>query len=1455
MTRPRDLAQLRQLVPAFFGRFFENELTAGFDDLKTAFFALLAVLAAPGFILPLFLAGASAPVPDASGFGTDPAGWGWSMIARYQGPEVLRAISRADKTFYLGFAMIASGILSVITWNTLLTDKRDRLVLGALPVRPITLVAGKLIALSAYVALVALAMHALASVAFGFALAANTSFGFALRGIAAHFLASSAASIFVMMAIVAVQGLTLALLGPRGFGRVSPLLQLAMVAAIVSGVIALPAISGSVVSALQDRVSPERLWILSTPPVWFLGLYERVLGTDDGVLLDLASTAMSATVLVVMTALVSFGFAHRRLHDVAVDTPSRRAGRSVSAVLIAFVSSAISRDPQIRAVARFFLTTVIRNHRQRLVLASAMGAASVWGLPAWISLVDPPATPQLALLSWALTAQLFLLVGLRVAAWLPIDLKAGWAFELSSLSWRTTRAAMERVMFVVAVLPAMVLFGTAYWWLWGAVAGLLHVLFTLSIGVLLIELLLWRIEAVPCTRPWRPEALWLRNAWPIYLAVVLMLTPGVAGVELLLLTQPIACVCFAAYVLVLARQMRVAAVSRQALTSTEPVEVISSALRAAQLSDERAPSAERDRSSSGTIVPEPFLSQRSRRSSVTGIEWRGAMARLGPGHLIRDVRLALRRLIAAPIFTAFSVVTLGCGVGITTAVYSIVYAALWAPPPVHEVDRIADVSARDGRSTMAFSWPDFADFRERQTAFTDFAAATHFQSPLVGGSVSEVVNGEAVNGLYFHTFGIRPVLGRTIQPSDDAIGAPPVAVLSHDVWRLRFGGAPNVIGTVVKIDGRMHDVIGVAPKGFRGWDFSNLGHVPAVWVPIATAPAEVQSRLRNSDRGSHWLVVKGRLAPERTLEQASAELMTIGRALEAEFPTRGAEPGSGRSPYGRRWSAGAIQTRDSARLGLIGRMFVGAVALVLLIGCTNLANLGLARGSSREHEMAVRRALGAARIDLIREQLVESTLVAAASGLVAALIIRATTTSFIVEVPAGPGRFVLLEPHMNMAVLIFAASAGLCALVTFGIWPALQLTQPPAREGLSTDGGTTPPHWHVHRRLITWQVAASVTLFLVAAACINVIVVNALHDTGVDVDRLAIVGVDFDTNRYDAVRTRSMIEVVVSSAARHPDISAVAVSANLPFGVGMPGAWSAAPADASINAAEPVQFVSATPDIFRTLGVRLVHGRGFGSQDTLDAPRVAVINLSYALRTWGTGHVVGREMLLSPSAARPGARMPVERVTVVGVAADTDVGRTGTRDNGLVYVPLDQHPPRVILFTARSERDPRAALVALRAALRQVDPDLVVDRAATGTLFLAGHFVVLGFVAALVSTLGTLALLLAMSGLFGVVSHVVSRRTRELGVRIALGAERSRIMRLVFVDGLRPVIDGLAAGLFAGAVCRALIAATMSASVAAIDPIAFVMVPVLFVLTALGACYWPARRASRIDPNVALRQS
>ena len=512
--RPVPIEQFRALVHSFLARFFENEITSGTDDLKASFFWLLAFLMAPGIFMPVSMM------------------FEWDLIALFRGYEVLQVHTRGDKAFYLGFTMVATGLVSAIAWSSLLMDRRDGLILGAMPVRPAIVVQAKLAALGAYILLIAIGMHALSALAFGTLLGSHAPFVFMLRSIAAHFVVPCAASAFVVLTIAAAQGVTLALAGPRAFARVSSLLQLALVGAIVLGLLALPLLNVSVIDTLQGTGRNARPWLLRLPPVWFLGAYEWILGADDPALMQLARRAVIALSAATALTLVSFPIAYRRLMISAVETGAGfgRTGR------LAWAAEALTRiavrRPHARAVSQFFMATVARAERHRFVFATSLGVAAAWGLPTLFALTrEPNPVPSPGALSLPLAAIIFLLVGLRTAAALPADVKAGWVFDLHTPARRQTHAALERTMFAVGVLPVAILCAPVYWRLWGPNIAAAHTLLSLATGGVLIEMLLWRFEGMPCARFWDPERLKLGRRWWLYLAGFLIVTAGIPWLE------------------------------------------------------------------------------------------------------------------------------------------------------------------------------------------------------------------------------------------------------------------------------------------------------------------------------------------------------------------------------------------------------------------------------------------------------------------------------------------------------------------------------------------------------------------------------------------------------------------------------------------------------------------------------------------------------------------------------------------------------------------------------------------------------------------------------------------------------------------------------------------------------------------------------------------------------------
>jgi hypothetical protein len=519
--RASDTMQIRELARACLGRFFENEITAGMEDLKTPFFWLLSFLAVPGVFMPVSMA------------------FTWDLVAALHGADELRLISRGDKTFYLGFAMIATGAVAAITWTSLLPDRRDGLIMGTLPVRPGVVVAAKLAALVAYLSIVAGAMHLLSSVAFGMLLGSRGTMAFAIRGVVAHFVASCAASAFVVLSITGVQGLMLAAAGPRWSARLAPVLQVCIVALITVGFLGLPILSVSVPDTLAASGPNARAWILATPPLWFLGMYEWLLGAPGPVLTQLGLIGGAALALSATVTIACYPLAYARTMRAAVEQAGRptrgRGRRPVSDIAAAL----LARHPGTRAIVQFLLVTIGRVERHRFVMAASIGVAAVWGLPTWSSAwAHPPALPRGDLLALPLSTMTFLLVGARVAMAVPSDLRSAWVFALCTPAPRHARAAAERSMLALIVCPIVAIFGPVYWYLWGARVAVLHTGVSLLLGLLLVEALLWRFTAVTCTRPWDPEALNLGKRWLPYVAAFVVFTVLIPRLEASLILDP-----------------------------------------------------------------------------------------------------------------------------------------------------------------------------------------------------------------------------------------------------------------------------------------------------------------------------------------------------------------------------------------------------------------------------------------------------------------------------------------------------------------------------------------------------------------------------------------------------------------------------------------------------------------------------------------------------------------------------------------------------------------------------------------------------------------------------------------------------------------------------------------------------------------------------------------------------
>jgi predicted permease len=815
-----------------------------------------------------------------------------------------------------------------------------------------------------------------------------------------------------------------------------------------------------------------------------------------------------------------------------------------------------------------------------------------------------------------------------------------------------------------------------------------------------------------------------------------------------------------------------------------------------------------------------------------------------------DLRLAARRLCATPLFTVFAVLSLALGVGITTAVYSIVDAIFFRDLGIPESDRIVFVvTPYDGRLLQgSVSRPDFEDLRAAQHSFVSVSASALFSPAVASPSTTELVTAEAVDGQYFSTLGISAAPGRAIQPSDEANGAR-VVVLSNSLWRSRFAADPAIVGATIRISGQAFEVIGVAPPRFNG--VNGMAGNTRIWIPLAAEPsAAPSSRTLGSDRERRRLIVFGRLLPSLTAAAASADLAAIASRLDATFlPRSGGRPVVTWRPWKAK-SLAAIAAEDTL-VRRCGMTLVALVALVLVVACTNLANLVLARGTITQREFTVRYALGASRWRLIRQQATESALLAAAGAVSAYAVFQLFRVLIDVEfnlpLPMGGRVTLTIHPTLNVAAVGVAAACLLTALVVFGLEPALQLTRTAdIRDALAAGSGIGRPRSRRQRTLLRWQVAIAAGFFIVATMFLRYTVQQARHEPGVDLDRLGIATLNVGAQQWDETRVRRTLVRLLNEGNGDPSIEAISASTGMPFGTSDRLGLVLSVPDAT-SGDHQARGIAATPSIFATLGVPILEGRGFDDRDHAAAAPVAVLSELTARRVFPTVPAVGRQLTIKDGTSR------LSTVTVIGVARDTDVGQVLQGSGLFVYLPLAQRYGSQLTVAVRATGTDGSAVKALRQALRRTDPDLAIYALGSGRMMLAGPSMFLEAAGLSAVALGALTLMLAMAGLYGIQSHIVTHRTREIGVRMSCGATVSQIKRMVLRDGYKPVFEGLAIGLFIGVAGRAVVRAYLEVDVSVVDVWMLAVVPIPLLLAAFFACYLPAVRAAAVDPNVALR--
>jgi predicted permease len=793
---------------------------------------------------------------------------------------------------------------------------------------------------------------------------------------------------------------------------------------------------------------------------------------------------------------------------------------------------------------------------------------------------------------------------------------------------------------------------------------------------------------------------------------------------------------------------------------------------------------------------------------------------------------AIRLLRKSPAFTAAAILTLAFGIGANTALFSLVNGVLLKQLPFQHASRLVWIwSTRTDRDKVFYSLPDFIETREYSKAFDGFAAFTNWGANLSGMGEAERFAGARISAYAFEMMGVRAQYGRTLAASDDGPASERVVVLSHGLWQRRFGGDPQLVGQKLTLNGDSYTVAGVLPAAFAMPNTEAELFVPLV---IETDPYR-------TNRGMNFLRVFARLKSGATEQQAAGELAAITRRLREMYPVTNGKHTDPRLIFFRDEITGGYRTSLWTLLGAVG--------LVLLIACSNLANLLLARSSARGREVAIRSALGASRLRLIRQFLTESFLLASLGGALGVALAGAGLRALLLLAPADLPR--ISEVSLDGNVLLFAIAATLVSAVVFGLAPALHASRSELVENLRAGGRASASPSATRSVLAVAEVALSIVLLICAGLFLKTFVRLQAATPGFVPGHLLLVRLSLPAANYHTpVSIRNFYDELRRRLVALPGVQSVALGSLLPLSgannrndILISGRKPASPLD--IPAAQN-RWVSA--GYFQTLRIPVKEGREFTDRDTETAPGVAVVDRTFASRYWPNQSPLGRHF-----------RMEDREFEIVGVVGDVKHNTLEEEPTQTVYAPFSQVTSPGLPFLAggfnivlRSTSDPLALATAVRRALHAVDANVPASSVKTMDQFMSRAVAPRRFNLRLISVLAGAALLLAGMGLYAVISYSVSLRTSEIGIRMALGADTRAVLKLIIGQGLRLVLIGIAVGLAASAAVSRAIASLLFETNSA-DPFTFAAAALLFATVGIVAAYLPARRAIRIDPLTALR--
>jgi putative ABC transport system permease protein len=803
--------------------------------------------------------------------------------------------------------------------------------------------------------------------------------------------------------------------------------------------------------------------------------------------------------------------------------------------------------------------------------------------------------------------------------------------------------------------------------------------------------------------------------------------------------------------------------------------------------------------------------------------------------LWQNLRFSLRLLKRRPGFAAMAALTLALGIGATTAIFSVVYATLFEPMPYPKPDQLVMVWSQVKQGRNSVSVGDYLEWKRRSTSFQNLVAWGGGTFNVATAERPEQVDAAVMTPGFFSMLGEPMFIGRDFLPEEGEVGKDHVVILSNRLWRERFGADRGIIGQPIRMNGEPYTVVGVLPPG------QNDRHQSQLMVPMVFRPEQINHQ-------AHVLLVMGRLKDEVTLQQARAEMQGITEQLAEEFSPSNAGWGASVEPLHNDF----LPDKTVKNLWLL----MGAVGFLLLIGCINIANLLLARGTTRQREVALRAALGASRAQLFGQFLTESLVLAVIGGALG-VYLGALIIDGIVAIMPNQMLPSEADIRISIPVLLFTLAATTFAGLLFGCAPALQASRLDLNEALKQGGrtGAVGGGRNVRRALVVVEFALALTLLAGGGLALRSFWNLTRVDLGIRTDHVLTFYLPVPQGRFKQPEQispyyRQLLEKIESI----PGIDTATVTTGMPLrgtGFGMAFRMAGAP-PASAGSRQGAGFQMVTPGYFETFGIRVLKGRPFAEQDTDAAPRVAMVNETFVNRYLADLDPLAQRIVVNqliPGSAQPG---PEVEWQIVGVFHNTRGGEGLRDDYPVIYVPFWQSPQPRASVAVRTAGDPERVTQSLAAAVNAVDSDLPIAGVKTMEQLLSESLAYDRFGMVLYGSFAALALLLAAVGIYGVMAFAVAQRTHEFGVRMALGAASGQLLTLVLREGVLLALAGLSLGL-GGAYLVGRAMQTSLYGVSALDAGAFSAVALVLLLAALLACYFPARRAARVDPMVALR--